>query len=80
VTVLAAALALLPILVAGNRAGLEIILPMAQVIVGGLVTAALVTLFIIPALYLRFGAPVAAPATSHAQAPITMRSQPDAAP
>jgi Cu/Ag efflux pump CusA len=56
-------LALLPVIFAGNIAGTEIIQPMAIVILGGLVTSTLLTLFILPALYLRFGSsPV--PATS----------------
>jgi Cu/Ag efflux pump CusA len=40
----------------GNIAGHEILHPMAMVIVGGLISAALVNLFIVPSLYLRFGA------------------------
>jgi predicted exporter len=35
--------------------GLEIVHPMAVVILGGLVTATLLSLFVLPALYLRFG-------------------------
>ncbi|MES2757780.1 MAG: efflux RND transporter permease subunit [Pseudomonadota bacterium] len=44
--------ALLPIAAFGWRPGLEIIQPMVYVIIGGLVAATLVTLFVIPALYL----------------------------
>jgi Cu/Ag efflux pump CusA len=55
-TALATALALVPMLVFGNIAGLELIYPMAIVILGGLVTSTLLNLFIVPALYLRFGA------------------------
>ncbi|MDB5934821.1 MAG: acriflavin resistance protein, partial [Massilia sp.] len=47
--------ALLPIVVFGWRPGLEIIRPTAYVIIGGLVAATLVTLFVIPALYLAAG-------------------------
>ena len=49
-------LALLPLVVAGNIPGHEIELPMAIVILGGLVTSTLLNLFIIPPLYLKFGA------------------------
>ena len=49
------AVALLPAVLLGGIAGQEIIQPMAIVIMGGLVTSALVSLFVLPALYLRFG-------------------------
>jgi Cu/Ag efflux pump CusA len=55
-TALATGLALLPLIVAGNIAGYEIVRPMAIVILGGLITSALLNLFIMPTLYLRFGA------------------------
>jgi CzcA family heavy metal efflux pump len=55
-TAVATALALVPLLVAGNIPGHEILQPMAVVVVGGLVTATLLNLFVAPALYLRFGA------------------------
>ena len=54
-TALTTGLALVPLVVAGNIAGHEIEHPMAVVILGGLVTSTLVNLFIVPALYLRFG-------------------------
>ena len=54
-TTLATGLAVLPIVVAGNVAGLEILHPMAIVILGGLITASLLNLFVLPALYLRYG-------------------------
>ena len=41
--------------VLGPRPGLEVVNPMAIVILGGLVTTALVSLFVLPALYLRYG-------------------------
>jgi Cu/Ag efflux pump CusA len=44
---------LAPLILAGDRAGLEIIRPMAVVILGGLLTTTLTTLFVLPALYLR---------------------------
>jgi Cu/Ag efflux pump CusA len=54
-TALATALALVPLAVAGSIPGHEIEHPMAIVILGGLVTATLMNLFILPSLYLRFG-------------------------
>jgi Cu/Ag efflux pump CusA len=47
---------LIPLVGLGARAGLEIVHPMAVVMLGGLITATLMTLFVVPALYLRFGA------------------------
>ena len=55
-TAFATAVALLPLVIAGQNAGSEIIRPMAIVILGGLVTSTALSLFILPALYLRFGA------------------------
>lgn len=54
-TALATALALVPLVVFGNRPGQEIENPMAIVILGGLATSTLMNLFVLPALYLRFG-------------------------
>lgn len=48
------AAALLPMVWLGNRAGLEVVHPMAIVILGGLIASTLVHLFVVPALYLRF--------------------------
>jgi CzcA family heavy metal efflux pump len=48
--------ALLPIILFKLSAGLEIIQPTAIVIIGGLVASTLVTLFVMPALYLIMGA------------------------
>ncbi len=53
-TALATGLALVPLLVYGDIPGHEIELPMAVVIVGGLVTSTLLNLFVVPPLYLRF--------------------------
>ena len=54
---------LLPVLVMGKRPGLELIHPLAVVLVGGLVTTVPYVLFVLPALYLRFAAGrLAAPA------------------
>ena len=55
-TTLCTALALLPLVVRGSIPGHEIEHPMAVVILGGLVTSTLLTLFMVPFLYLRFGA------------------------
>ena len=52
----ATAAAVLPFVIMGDVAGLEIINPMAIVILGGLVTSTLLGLFLLPALYLSFGA------------------------
>jgi Cu/Ag efflux pump CusA len=49
----AMALVALPFVVMGSRAGLEIVHPMALVLLGGLVTSTLLALFVLPALYLR---------------------------
>ncbi|MDH4132029.1 MAG: efflux RND transporter permease subunit [Gemmatimonadota bacterium] len=49
------ALALVPIILGGARPGHEIEHPMAVVIVGGLVTSTILNLFLMPALYLRYG-------------------------
>jgi CzcA family heavy metal efflux pump len=54
-TALATGLALLPIVVGGNKPGHEIEHPLAVVILGGLVTSTILNLFLMPALYLRFG-------------------------
>jgi Cu/Ag efflux pump CusA len=48
-------LALVPLVVAGAMPGNEIEHPMAIVILGGLMTATLLNLFIVPSLYLQFG-------------------------
>jgi CzcA family heavy metal efflux pump len=53
-TAFATGLALLPFAFLGNPAGLEIVHPMAVVILGGLATSTLLSLFVVPALYLRF--------------------------
>jgi len=56
-TVLTTGLALVPLLIAGEIPGQEIEYPMAWVILGGLITATLLNLFVVPSLYLRFGRP-----------------------
>lgn len=54
-TALCAGLALLPLIIAGDKPGHEIEHPMAIVILGGLVSSTLLNLFLMPALYARFG-------------------------
>ncbi len=58
-TAVTAALVLSPLAVAGPIAGQELLQPLALVVLGGLVTTTLVNLFVVPALYLRFGASAA---------------------
>ena len=52
-TALTTGLALVPIVIGGNIPGQEIEYPMAFVILGGLTTATLLNLFVIPTLYFR---------------------------
>ena len=52
-TVLTTGLALIPLVISGEIPGQEIEHPMAIVILGGLVTATLLNLFVVPSLYLR---------------------------
>lgn len=49
------ALAIIPLVVAGNLPGHEIEHPMAVVIMGGLLSSTLLTLFVLPTIYCRFG-------------------------
>ncbi len=54
-TTLATGLALVPLVVFGDRPGGEIEHPLALVVLGGLFTSTLLNLFVLPSLYLRFG-------------------------
>jgi Cu/Ag efflux pump CusA len=54
-TAFAVGLAVLPMVFAGAAPGLELLNPMAIVMLGGLVTTSLLSLFIMPAIYLRYG-------------------------
>jgi Cu/Ag efflux pump CusA len=55
-TALATGLTLASVVFFGDIPGLELLYPMAVVILGGLVTSTLLNLFVMPALYVRFGA------------------------
>jgi Cu/Ag efflux pump CusA len=61
-TTLATGLALVPLVVLGSRPGHEIEHPLAVVILGGLVTSTLLSLFVVPSIYLRFHRPLDKPA------------------
>jgi Cu/Ag efflux pump CusA len=50
-TAVATALAVLPFVLLGDIAGLELLQPMAVVLLGGLITSTLVAVFVLPALY-----------------------------
>ena len=54
-SMLAATVLVLPIVVVGGEPGFEIVHAMAVVLVGGLLTTAAVTLYVVPVAYLRFG-------------------------
>ncbi|MFK4872515.1 efflux RND transporter permease subunit [Novosphingobium sp. ZW T3_23] len=54
-TAACAGLALVPLIVAGNAPGHEIEHPMAIVILGGLISSTMLNLFLMPALYARYG-------------------------
>jgi CzcA family heavy metal efflux pump len=55
-TALATGLALIPLVIGGEKPGQEIEHPLAVVILGGLVTSTLLNLFVLPPLYALFGA------------------------
>jgi Cu/Ag efflux pump CusA len=66
-TVLATALALAPLALSNNVFGQELVRPMTAVILGGLITSTLLSLFGLPPLYLRFAPSARAqPATTTA--------------
>jgi predicted RND superfamily exporter protein len=46
----------------GSAPGLEVVHPMAVVLLGGLATSTFLSLFVLPALYLRFGRGAGGPA------------------
>jgi Cu/Ag efflux pump CusA len=55
ITALGLGIGFLPILFTGAIPGLEILHPMVVVSLGGLITTTFLSLFVVPALYLRFG-------------------------
>ena len=59
-TTTAIAVGMLPFAIAGGIAGNEIVRPMADAIIGGDIATALLAVFVLPVLYLRF-APVSVP-------------------
>jgi Cu/Ag efflux pump CusA len=73
-TALTTAVLLLPPLFLGTVPGLEVVRPLVTVILGGLVTATLVNLLILPFLYLRF-APRSQPDTSDMELAVTTASR-----
>jgi len=66
-TALATAAAVLPLAVTGSVAGMEILHPLAVVVLGALVTSTLLTLLVLPALYLRFAAAAGRPGPAAAE-------------
>ncbi|MET3710865.1 cobalt-zinc-cadmium resistance protein CzcA [Sphingomonas trueperi] len=58
-TALVASLGFVPMAL-GHGAGAEVQKPLATVVIGGLISATLLTLFVLPTLYSRFGAPATA--------------------
>lgn len=64
-TTLCTALALLPLIVPGSIPGHEVEHPMAVAILGGIVTSSLLSLFVVPVLYHRFGAGSGAATDTH---------------
>ncbi len=63
ISAIAIAVVYLPMVVVGSEAGLELAGPIAVAVLGGLVTTMLLTVFVVPSLYLRWGY-VADPDTS----------------
>jgi len=56
-TALTAGLALVPLVLTGDRPGNEIQSPMAEVILGGLLTSTFLNLVVVPVLFVRWGEP-----------------------
>jgi CzcA family heavy metal efflux pump len=56
-TSLSTGFALLPLIIPGSIPGHEVEYPLAVAVLGGLVTSTLLSLFVVPVLYFRFGSP-----------------------
>jgi Cu/Ag efflux pump CusA len=54
-TSLVTALALIPLLLYGDEPGKEMLHPLAVVMFGGLISSTVISLFLTPALFYRFG-------------------------
>jgi Cu/Ag efflux pump CusA len=54
-TALTAGIALVPLALAAGQPGKEILTPVAQVILGGLVSSTLMDMVVTPTVFLRFG-------------------------
>jgi Cu/Ag efflux pump CusA len=54
-TSLVTALALIPLIISGGDPGKEMLYPLAVVIFGGLMSSTIISLFLTPALFYRFG-------------------------
>jgi len=54
-TSLVTALALIPLIISGGEPGKEILSPLAVVVFGGLISSTIISLFLTPALFYRFG-------------------------
>jgi len=67
-TALVASLGFVPMAFA-TGAGAEVQKPLATVVIGGLISATLLTLFVLPTLYARFGQRLAAPDENTATEP-----------
>ena len=67
ITAVGIALVLLPSVALGNVAGMEIVRPFGAAVIGGLVTSTLLTLAILPSLYIRFALPASAEASPQTQ-------------
>ena len=68
-TALVASLGFVPMAL-GHGAGAEVQKPLATVVIGGLISATLLTLFVLPTLYARFGArTLPAPSSDHLELP-----------